>query len=315
MNFHAIVVINNTGESQNSIVGARRAVPLVNIAPMNQGQDQGTARCAPTVMTHCAGFTLIELVVTIVIIGILSSLGGMFISRPVEQYIDMERRTELVDQAEMTLRRMQRDIRAALPNSVRIFAGGKGIEFLHVVDGGRYRRQLAGDGTGDVLDFTAADTSFDVLGKLKYAQAGQDVVVYNLSATGPTANAYLGDNIAKVSTVAASNMTLTVSKQFPFSSPDQRFFIVDEAVSYKIVGTELRRYSGYAFDNVPGPDSGGSDDLVAKYLVLSGSSFTYDAGSASRGGLVTIQLALEDTVRAAGERITLLHQVHVDNAP
>lgn len=60
----------------------------------------------------------------------------MFISRPMEGYVDLKRRAELVDQAEMSLRRMQRDIRTALPNSVRIFDSGKGVEFLHVVDGG-----------------------------------------------------------------------------------------------------------------------------------------------------------------------------------
>jgi len=39
--------------------------------------------------------------------------------------------------------------------------------------------------------------------------------------------------------------------------------------------------------------------------------FRYRPGNAMRGGLVTIELVLEQ----AGERISLLQQVHVDNAP
>jgi len=64
------------------------------------------------------GFTLIELIVVIVIVGILSALGGQFIVAPVTGYVDLSRRARLVDQAEMALRRMQRDIRHALPNSI-----------------------------------------------------------------------------------------------------------------------------------------------------------------------------------------------------
>jgi len=307
-----------------------------------------TARYVPTsvcrrLYVSGAGFTLVELVVTIVIIGILSSLGGMFISKPIEGYIDLERRTELVDQAEMALRRMQRDIRAALPNSVRTFAGGKGIEFLHVVDGGRYRRAVAGDGSGDdFLDFTKADGSFEVLGGLQNAKSGQWVVVYNLASSGDTANAYYSapddnENRKKMNRKELldyrydDSVNPAISKisfnakgfPFPYSSPYQRFFIVDEAVSYIIdpVGHTLKRYSGYTIQENTDPTSV-VGSLVAKYVRLPQDAagndldaFTYDSGTNSRGGLVTIRLALEDTDRAPGERITLLHQVHVDNAP
>lgn len=255
------------------------------------------------------GFTLVELVVTIVIIGILSSLGGMFISQPIEGYIDLERRTELVDQAEMSLRRMQRDIRAALPNSIRISADGNRLEMLHVVAGGRYRRS----GAGDIIDFSVADTSFDVLGGVERFGAvavGDLVVIYNLAATGDTANAYAGDN----STPVLLNSTATninISNQFPFASPLQRFFIVDTAITYRLRDGALTRHSGYVFNNNQFNPGAAAGDLVASNIVLAASQFVYDAGTASRSGLVRMQLALEK----AGERITLLHQVHVDNAP
>ena len=39
--------------------------------------------------------------------------------------------------------------------------------------------------------------------------------------------------------------------------------------------------------------------------------FRYQAGSSARAGLVTVELTLSD----AGENVTLLHQIHVINAP
>ncbi|MDQ7073061.1 MAG: hypothetical protein Q9N32_05720 [Gammaproteobacteria bacterium] len=45
---------------------------------------------------------------------------------------------------------MQRDIRSALPNSIRISADGKTLELLHTINGGRYRARLASDGVVDL---------------------------------------------------------------------------------------------------------------------------------------------------------------------
>ena len=71
------------------------------------------------------GFTLIELVITLVISTIVVSFVAMFISGPVRGFTDQARRARLVDAADSALERIGRDVRRALPNSVRIDERGR----------------------------------------------------------------------------------------------------------------------------------------------------------------------------------------------
>jgi MSHA biogenesis protein MshO len=260
------------------------------------------------------GFTLIELIMVIVIVGILSTMTTRIITLPVKSYIDLERRTTLVDSAEITLRRIQRDIRRALPNSIRITGGNK-LEFLHTTGGGRYRAKLASDGTGDILDFTSSDNSFDVLGSLSTVPDGE-LVIYNLDSAS-TGNAYDGGNRASINNMATvDKIVLNSAKLFPFSSPQQRFFIVDTPITYSCTNGELRRYdnsidASYSISSSAPNLTNLSYRIQAKANTLS-CSFSYDAGTATRGGLVTLEITLTDE---AGESAQLIHQVHVDNAP
>lgn len=261
------------------------------------------------------GFTLVELITVIVLVGILSAMSVAFITKPIEGYVALSRRAELVDAAENSLRRMQRDIRQALPNSVRIGAGGLSLEILHTSDGGRYRAQ----GPGDILDFTnPADVSFDVLGDLNGAPAaGTELVIYNLSATAGSGNAYQApaDNRFSIDSGASSVghiqfVPKVPAASFPRTSPYQRFFVVDGPVSYVCdpVAHTLTRYDGYAIASSP---TLGSGDLVTRHV--QSCNFTYQPGTSQRAGLATLTLTLEDVPSA--ERITLLEQVHVVNSP
>ncbi len=271
------------------------------------------------------GFSLIELITVIVIVGILATMTTKLITLPVSSYVDLQRRTALVDTAEMTLRRMQRDIRRALPNSIRITGGGTVLELLHVEDGGRYRARqdvtagptagkCASDPTGDILDFTTTDNCFEVTGTLKtfkpQATAGEYLVVYNLGGLSADAYSSGGNRTTVVNSSNASSVKFNNFK-FPYSSPQQRFFIVDTPITYLCLNNRLLRYSGYGITATqPNPPSGVTGQIQADKILSC--RFTYDPGSPLRSGLISLEITLTDS---AGESTQLMQQVHVDNMP
>ena len=140
------------------------------------------------------GFTLLEAVMVIVIIGIVSGMVALFIRAPILNYRDTLDRAELTDQADLALRRMARDIRLALPNSVRVSAGGDHLELLQTRSGARYLSTDDGVADNLVLSFDSkGNTGFTAIGMpgtFDQVRAGDYVVVYNLGPGFEPANAY-----------------------------------------------------------------------------------------------------------------------------
>ena len=279
------------------------------------------------------GFTLVELVITLVVSTIVVSFVSLFISGPVTGFADQARRARLVDAADAALRRIGRDVRRALPNSVRTTSGGGvvALELIGTIDGARYRAQPPG--TADqILDLAAPDASFNALGPFTqvakpFSSVSHQLAIYNVGVPG--ADAYeLANVITPVGTTitigadgASGEDRVAVSPPFRFAypSPTQRVFLVDGAVTYlcdTIAGT-LTRYQGYDIAlNQAARDShgelvgaGAAVSLMANQLAAC--AFSYTPGTAERSGLVSLQF----TVEAQGESVSLVSQVHVDNVP
>ncbi|MGH8622705.1 MAG: prepilin-type N-terminal cleavage/methylation domain-containing protein [Burkholderiales bacterium] len=264
------------------------------------------------------GFTLVEMIVVIVITGIIGAVVAVFIRQPVESYVDVVRRGELSDIADTALRRITRDVRTALPNSIRITTAGNVtyLEYLQTSGGGRYRAAPDSAGAGDALDFVAADASFDVIGTMPTLAAGNSIVVYNLSPSGSTANAYNGGNRAAYASNTSTTITLSPAKLFPFQSPAKRFQVVEHAITYACdplpAGTGvLRRYWNYGIVDPQPTPPGGSNALLATNIT--GCSFTYATTNAAtaRTGI----LALDLQISKGGETVRLFQQAHVNNVP
>lgn len=261
------------------------------------------------------GYTLVEAVVVIAIAGIVAAMVASFIRAPVQAYFDSARRAQMTDTADTALRRMGRDLRTALPNSIRVSQPSPGVyylEFLQTVGGGRYRGETDSAGAGNVLDVRSAITSFDVLGPVPAAAAGDLIVVYNLGPGTGATDAYTGGDSAAVSGVAGQTISIA-SKQFPFASPARRFQVVRQAVTYACnPGTgELRRYWGYTVAaSQPAPPVTSNTAILAQNVTAC--EIRYEASPVTqRTGVVSIRLTLSQ----AGDTVSLFQQTHVVNAP
>jgi MSHA biogenesis protein MshO len=267
------------------------------------------------------GFTLIELIMVIVILGVVGSMVAVFMRAPVDAYFDTARRAALSDVADTAVRRMARDIRKALPNSLRQSispnpANSQCIEFIPTKTGGRYRADVNAAGNGDILNFAAVDASFDMLGANsaltdQQIVAGDVIAVYNLGITG--ADAYAGDNTSAVTSVGvgtlANETKINISgKKFPLASGSSRFHVIpgtEKIVSYVCSGGNLYRNSNYAYANSC-PAAGGN--LLASGVTC---NFVYNGSDLQRNAMVQIMLDLTSN----GETVSLYHQVNVNNTP
>jgi MSHA biogenesis protein MshO len=271
-------------------------------------------------VSRARGFTLVEMIVVIVITGIIAGMVAVFIKRPVEGYVDLARRAEMTDIADTALRRIGRDLRLALPNSIRITDANRTLELLLTRTGGRYRAAPRSDGSGDILDFSTADTSFDIIGPPVTFASGDRIAIYNLGPNVPGADAYAGNNLATFAGSAGATSNVTINAfQFPLASPGNRFQVLEGTgpVSYvcDLPSGTLWRYWGYSIQPtqptaaaLPGLAGANGAKLATR---LTGCNINYSEGISERSGLITLQLTLSQ----GGETVTLLHEVHVSNVP
>jgi len=281
-------------------------------------------------------FTLIEMVIVIAITGAMAAAVALFLRWPFQEYLATARRAELSDMADTALRRMGRDLRIALPNSVRVTTVGATtyLEMLPTITGGRYRAAVDNTGAGDILDFTVADTSFDMFGLIGALPAGQApvagnrVVVYNLGAASVGADAYQGNNTNIIANTGAgtlaneSKITFAAGAQrFPLASPGNTFQVISTPVTYTCTpgalsaagdgsGT-LTRTFGYAITAAqPTPPAGGTTALLANNIFTC--NISYQQGLAdTREAIVSMQIA----ITRSNETVNLYNEVHVSNAP
>lgn len=291
-----------------------------------------------------AGFSLVEMVTTIAITGVLAVGLANLLQHPMNGYASVSRRAELVALGDLALSRLSRDLRRALPNSIRVSASGDALELMLTTAGGRYRADPGINDAGganeqdhsDAADWLSfgGDASFNLLGRFQAAPAaygaafapGTRIAIY---PTGGSVWTEAAAN-ANPSTITPSSTTirvlddgdedqlrLSVDHTFSRVSPNARLYVVETPVTYlcEASGESLWRIDGYPMRGAQ-PTARGAAPLVVGRAArtaerLESCRFSYAAGAASRAGLATIELVLE----SAGERVRMLQQVQVQNAP
>ena len=272
-----------------------------------------------------AGFTLIEAIMVIAITGVLAAMVSRFMVGPVQAYLSTTARAGLVDQADLPLPRIGRDLRISLPNSARVSASGLSLELIPTTGGARYATEGAG-----ALDFGTLDSSFDVVGPALMLGAAQELVFYNLGPGITGSDAYAANGSAgeqassnrRTSTNAAgSATTITLSSLAALPAadfaPPYRVLPVARPVRYRcdLAAGTLTRYQGYGFvATQPDPPSTGSSALLAQGVTAC--SFSVDGTLvAARASLVSLRLTLAANTSAGAESVTLHHATYVNNLP
>ena len=279
-----------------------------------------------------AGFTLIELIIVITLMGSMIAIVGTFMNRPFQAYENQSNRSKLVTVITSALINMKRDINNSVPNSLRVVTSGSNtsLEMLNMYTGGRYRYT---DTTGidDALAPGLLDDEFHVFGSVKPFTAGSAfrLIVNPLNTTRLYEAAVLTSSYIGIITPAATTLTLTedaatdedkitLSSAFQFDllgtgSRRKRFYISDTPITYRcdMTAKTLTRYRGYSIVNPQptGVPTGATASLVLENLNLC--EVSYDPGTATRSGVVIIKIGTEIN----GESLNMVQQLQVSNAP
>ncbi|HEU4485767.1 MAG TPA: prepilin-type N-terminal cleavage/methylation domain-containing protein [Povalibacter sp.] len=284
----------------------------------------------------CAGFTLIEMVVAIVIGGIVIGFVAMFMTAPVEAYFAQSRRTDLIqDQSEAT-RQLREDLQHALPNSVRIRVSGTRaiVEMLRVENDVFYNADGEA-GSADVreLKVGSPDEKFAVFPQFTASPGSWYAVVGN-TGTGTT-SAYRFSASATSGVIAAlantsaqdaanreTQLQLASAFRFPATgSAARRLFLVSGPVTYicNSAGNvaALRRYSGYPItQNIPTSESsaqlaGAASDLVVDNVASC--SVRCWVGTAPCQGALIVDMSLRRTAGSGNETARVFAQIPLDD--
>jgi MSHA biogenesis protein MshO len=138
---------------------------------------------------HQQGFTLIELIAVIMVGAIMAGTLTVFLKPALDTYGDTRVRADLADQGDTALRRMLRDVRRSVPNSLRL-PSDQCFELVPASTGGRYR--MGPDVTNDNaagcspsatctawVDPTQTTSMFDTLSPLSVTPGIGDWIVIN----------------------------------------------------------------------------------------------------------------------------------------
>ena len=250
------------------------------------------------------GFTLIEMVISITLLGIVGLFIGEVIRQSLVLYSDSATREALVQQGRFVTERLRREIREAVPNSVIVSSDC--IEILPITNSAIYI---------DLPSPSAVSSAIRVLPIEKSIPANERVVVYPTSANDLRADVTATGQTAQVATAvdfAASgamtsmvDVTLTQASGFETLSPADRLYFYREPVAFCLVGNELLRYSGYSLNRA----SLNTGVRVASNLSVA--NFFVEEPQLQRNGLVKMVLIFEDN----GEKVRFDHDALIYNTP
>jgi MSHA biogenesis protein MshO len=264
------------------------------------------------------GFTLIEMIAVIVVLSILATLGGSFVVESTKSYQSTQTRSRLINTGRQAIERISRQMRIALPYSVRITNVGAGtscVEFMPIAGGGNYLGILSnGYYTGyvpDSLNGGAASSSIAVapytidFGNAQFVSIGA-LTDAELYGTNPVSRATLSSRTNIL-------LTLSAAKSWRRNSVNQRFYLLDSPQAFCVVANQLRFYANQ-------DASSASVDLASAYSLMADNvtattPFALAAGSENKNIVLQINISFAYSFTNKTETVPFNHSVMIRNVP
>ncbi|EGN74896.1 prepilin-type N-terminal cleavage/methylation domain-containing protein [Idiomarina sp. A28L] len=272
------------------------------------------------------GYTLVELIIVMVLLGIVSTFIFTYINFGVRIYGDATGREQLVSQSRFAVERLTRELRNALPRSIRVQATDlqRCVEFVPIVTSSRYL-QIAKPGPTSGSDFIA------VMPHDTQALENQYLFVYatNINfiyGTQPLRR----KTIDSVTENSPEDGLITFSYSnspsfFPTDSPVRRFYVGGSPVSwcYNMANNTLERYQGYGLTPTQYTQAQLQASFASNREIMAvdiGNDLANDElpfrvfeATLRRNSLVQIDLRFRRS--AANEPLQISHEVHIPNVP
>lgn len=258
------------------------------------------------------GFSLIEMVMVIVLLGILATGVSTFLKFGSQIYVEANERDHLISTARFAIERLNRELRTALPNSVRVNSNLTGtkqcIEYTPVIISSSYADiPVPPEIASDKIRVIAFDDT-------NYA-TNLRVSVYALNS----GEIYGGGNkivALKASAIIDKSVnpwviTLASPHLFPQESPTNRLFFIDTPVSYCLENQQLLRYKNYSYnaDNTPI----GSSALMAEFLLNVSTNIPFRVSGATQVRNATVLIKFIFSLNF--EEIVFNNEIQVPNVP
>ncbi len=274
-----------------------------------------------------SGVTLVELVVVMLLLGILATGLTSYLRIGASMYVDGTAVQQTLQQSRFALERVVRELRSAVPNSVRVLNSADNsiscVEFTPLLQSGVYRDLPLHPARRNWIGITSISTGWTALAGQRLSVYPTDPShIYNLNQmrTGIVAavqnapdDADGNPNTSRVKLDDISGQAMTYITE----SPQKRFYLLDAPVSFCLVGQQLRRYSGYGFNVAqPLPPPVGLGELIASGLTNQSNepAFLLNAAVLNRNAVLHLFWRFSPA-RDVGQDLFFNHEVHIPNVP
>ncbi|MCA1980698.1 MAG: prepilin-type N-terminal cleavage/methylation domain-containing protein [Calditerrivibrio sp.] len=241
-------------------------------------------------------FTLIEMVIVIVLLGVVSSIGIGLLVVVFNGYIDSKNLFYLFYEAKFGVERIDRELRESIPNSVYVSTDNLSVTFVKFSGGSFYKKM-----SGDKIIVGEDNVTIFVGDNLSIYNDNVDSI-YNSSSCVNT------DNSSRVYRIVEKNSdNYTLCKNIVIDSPIMKFYIIDEVVTFKKENNNLLRCSSKNFTQKPA-----TENCYLFIKNLADISFKYQQQSLFINDQI-IDIYLE--MSKNNVKLPYKHKVHVRNTP